>query len=283
MLHRIIPNRIRRKTAALLGAAAFTAILAAPMPDVRAAEEPFVLLIQPILSEEKTREAYGPLCAYIERLAGRPCTVLTQPNFLAYWDVIRRNNYDLVLDASHFTDYRVQKMGFSILAKIPDSVSYSLIVPDSNLVFDPTELVARRIATLGPPSIGAARLSAMFPNPLRQPVIIEVASAEEGMDLVVAKKVEAAILPTPLVSQRMSQAGGIAVVLTTEPIPHIALSASPRVAREIQERIRDGLLNAAATPAGRRMLEGIGFEKFDPATPALYANQSNILKTYWGY
>lgn len=282
MGHYTVTNRTTQRAAKLLGAAALASTLAGPM-NVRAAEEPLVLLIQPILSEEKTREAYGPLCDYVQRLARRPCAVMTQPNFLAYWDVIRRNNYDLVLDASHFTDYRVQKMGFTILAKIPDSVSYSLIVPDSNLVFDPVELVARRIATLGPPSIGAARLNAMFPNPVRQPVIIEVASAEAGIDLVLAKKADAAILPTPVVSQRMSQSGGIAVVVTTEPIPHIALSASPRVPREIQERIRDGLLRATETPAGRQMLKGIGFERFDPAAPAIYANQSNILKTYWGY
>lgn len=269
------------KTRGWLNAGLLAWVLAGPAAS--AAEKPLVLLIQPILSEEKTKEAFRPLCAYVAQLAQRPCTVLTQPNFLAYWDVVRRNNYDLVLDASHFTDYRVQKMGFSILAKMPDSVSYSLIVPDSNLIFDPAELVARRIATLGPPSIGAARLNAMFPNPLRQPVVVEVTSAEEGMDLVVSRKVDAAILPTPLVSQRMSQAGGIAVVLTTEPIPHIALSASPRVPVELQERIRDGLLRAADVPAGRRMLQGIGFERFDPATPAIYANQSNILKTYWGY
>lgn len=281
MCRSTLVNRNRSAARRLL-AAGLLALLAGPTA-ARAAEEPLVLLIQPILSEEKTRAAYQPLCEYIQQLARRPCTIMTQPNFLAYWDTIRRNNYDLVLDASHFTDYRVQKMGFAVLAKIPDSVSYSLIVPDSNLVFDPAELVARRIATLGPPSIGAARLNAMFPNPLRQPVIVEVASAEEGMELVVAKKVEAAILPTPLVSQRMSQAGGVAVVLTTEPIPHIALSASPRVPREIQERIRDGLLRATETPAGRAMLKGIGFEKFDPATPAIYANQSHILRTYWGY
>lgn len=276
-----IHNRRPRGSAARLAVLALLGVLTSAA--ARAADEPLVLLIQPILSEEKTKEAYRPLCEYVSQIARRPCTVMTQPNFLAYWDVIRRNNYDLVLDASHFTDYRVQKMGFTILAKIPDSVSYSLIVPDSNLVFDPAELVARRIATLGPPSIGAARLNAMFPNPMRQPVIIEVPSAEEGMELVVAKKVEAAILPTPLVSQRMSQSGGIAVVLTTEPIPHIALSASPRVPAALQERLRESLLRAADTPAGREMLKGIGFEKFDPATPAIYANQSNILKTYWGY
>jgi phosphonate transport system substrate-binding protein len=283
MGYHTITNRSARRAAALLGAGALVAMLN-PLGDAAsAADGPLVLLIQPILSEEKTKEAYRPLCEYVQQVARRPCELKTQPNFLAYWDGIRRNNYDLVLDASHFTDYRVQKMGFSILAKIPDSVSYSLIVPDSNLVFDPAELVARRIATLGPPSIGAARLNAMYPNPLRQPQPVEVASAEEGMELLLAKKVDAAILPTPLVSQRMSQSGGIAVVLTTEPIPHIALSASPRVPQDLQQRIRDGLLKATETDAGRKMLKGIGFERFDPATPAIYANQGNILKTYWGY
>lgn len=253
-----------------------------PYLPAQAADSPLGLLIQPILSVEKTQQAYVPLCRYIESLVRRPCEVVTPTNFLAYWEVMRRNNYDLVLDASHFTDYRVQKMGFAVLAKIPDTVSYSLIVPDSNLIFDPVELVAKRVATLGQPSIGAARLSALFPNPLRQPLIIEVESAEEGMDLVLARKVEAAILPTPLVSQRMAQ-GGIAVVLTTEPIPHMALSASPRVPKDMQDAIRRGLLAATETDAGRRMLKGIGFQKFDPASAETYANQASILKLYWGY
>lgn len=258
------------------------ALLAGATFGSKAAEPELVLLIQPILSEERTRQAFQPLADYISAAAGRPCRIQTLPNFLAYWDVVRRGNYDLALDAAHFTDYRVQKMGFTILGKIPDGVSYSVIVSDDQLVFDPQELAGKRVATLGPPSIGAARLNAMYPNPVRQPVSVEVGDSDAGIALLRQRKVDAAILPTPFVSQQMGQ-GGIAVVLTTEPIPHIALSAAPRVPKPIQVSIRAALLKADRSDSGIKMLKAIGFERFDPATPDIYANQRNMLSIYWGY
>ena len=267
--------KIRLKSIAL-------ALLASTAFAAKAAEPEMVLLIQPILSEERTRQVFQPLADYIGAVAGRPCRIQTLPNFLAYWDVVRRGNYDFALDAAHFTDYRVQKMGFTILAKIPDGVSYSVIVSDDQLVFDPQELAGKRVATLGPPSIGAARLNAMYPNPVRQPVSVEVGDSDAGVALLRQRKVDAAILPTPFVSQQMGQ-GGIAVVLTTEPIPHIALSAAPRVPKPIQEATRAALLKADRSDSGMKMLKAIGFERFDPATPDIYANQRNMLSIYWGY
>lgn len=266
-------TRIKLIALALLASTGFAA---------KAAEPEMILLIQPILSEERTRQVFQPLADYIGAVTGRRCRIQTLPNFLAYWDVVRRGNYDFALDAAHFTDYRAQKMGFTILAKIPDGVSYSLIVSDDQLVFDPQELAGKRVATLGPPSIGAARLNAMYPNPVRQPVSIEVGDSEAGAALLRQRKVDAAILPTPFVSQQMGQ-GGIAVVLTTEPIPHIALSAAPRVPKPIQESLRAALLKADRSDSGKKMLKAIGFERFDPATPEVYANQRNMLSIYWGY
>ena len=265
--------RLKSIALALLASTAFTA---------KAAEPELVLLIQPILSEERTRQAFQPLADYIGAAAGRRCRIQTLPNFLAYWDVVRRGNYDLALDAAHFTDYRAQKMGFTILAKIPDGVSYSVIVSDDQLVFDPQELAGKRVATLGPPSIGAARLNAMYPNPVRQPVSVEVGDSDAGVALLRQRKVDAAILPTPFVSQQMGQ-GGIAVVLTTEPIPHIALSAAARVPNAVKESIRTALVRADRTDAGRNMLKQIGFERFDPATADIYTNQRNVLSQYWGF
>lgn len=261
-------------------------IISLPFAAPRAAQDPdtLLLLVQPILSAEKTRAAFQPLADYITKLTGKYCMVRTMPNFLAYWDAVRRpNDYDLVLDAAHFTDYRASKLGFTVLAKIPDTVSYSLVVPDNMLIFDPTELIGKRVATLGPPSIGAARLNGMFPNPVRQPMIIEVESSEQGMQMLLNHQVDGAILPTPLVSRQMTQGGGISVVTTTEPIPHIALSASPRLDAALREKIRIGVLDAAETPDGRKMLRGIGFSRFDPATAAIYAGQRRILKEFWGY
>lgn len=265
----------------LLALAAVAAVRAA-MPKPGPGE--LVLVIQPILSEEQTHKDYQPLAEFIERTTGRRCVIGTLPNFIAYWEVIRRHGgYDLAFDAAHFTDYRIRKFGFTVLAKIPGTVSYSLVVPKGRQVLDPMELTGKTIATLGPPSVGAVRLSAMFPNPTRQPAIVEVDNAEEGMELVVAGRVHAAILPTPLVSRRMAQGGGLAVVMTTEPMPNWALSAAPRLDPGLREKLRAALLNADKTEDGKRMLQGIGFPKFDPATPDLYAGQGNVLRGYWGY
>ena len=267
----------------MLGVLLVAALLAPGF--ARAAEPvPLVLLVQPVLSEDQTRKAFQPLCDFIAKLAGRTCRVHTAPNFLAYWHMIQRNQgIDFVLDAAHFTDYRAQKQGYVVLAKIPEGVSYSLITPKSETVFDPQELLGKTIATLGPPSIGAARLNAMFPNPMRQPAIREVASAEEGIELVVKGRVSAAILPTPIVGQRLARHGDIYVVMTTEPIPHIALSAAPHIDPAVRDRVRQALLSAPNSEAGRVMLKGIGFPGFEAASAETYHNQSRVLKEYWGY
>lgn len=243
-----------------------------------------VFVIQPILSEEQTKRAFQPLADYLSKASGKRVVIRTLPNFLAYWEVVRQDSgFHLVLDAAHFTDYRVKKLGFKVLAKLPDTVSYSLIVGSGALVIDPVELVGKTVATTGAPSIGAARLNAMYPNPVRQPIIVDSGTAEEGLEMVIKNKTQAAIVPTPLVSQRMAQGGGISVVTTTEPLPHIAFSASPKLDDATREKIRNALVNATKTEDGRKMLKDVNFERFDPATDQVYTGQGNILKEYWGY
>lgn len=249
----------------------------------RADKGSLVLAVQPILGEAQTRHAFQPLCDYIGKAVGEGCVIRTSPNFMAYWDITSKgHSYDLVLDAAHFTDYRIEKQGFTVLAKIPGSVTYSLVTPEDAPVFDPADLIGKRIATLGVPSVGAARLNALFPNPARQPIAVEVSNAEEGLQLLLAHRVDAAILPTPIVSEQMAK-GGISLVLTTNPIPHIALSAAPTVDKATQAKIRQVLLDADKRPDGRAMLKEIGFDRFDRATAAMYAGQSRVLSDYWGF
>ena len=258
--------------------------VAAPGDVLKAEPGDLVFIIQPILNEEQTKRAYQPLADYLGKIAGKRVVIRTLPNFVAYWEVMRLSNaYDLVLDAAHFTDYRAKKLGFKVLAKIPDTVSYSLIVGSGALVIDPIELIGKTVATPGAPSVGAARLNAMYPNPVRQPVIVDSGTAEESIQMLLKNKVQAAMVPTPLVSQQMAQGGGISVVTTTEPIPHIALSAAPRLNAELREKIRAALVNAPNTEDGRKMLKGINFERFDPANEQIYAGQGTLLKEYWGY
>ena len=253
-------------------------------PPAFAASDTLVLAIQPVLNEAKTRAVFKPLAKYIENATGIKCVIRTSPNFFAYWDTTRKGkDYNLVFDAAHFTDYRIQKFGYQVLAKLPDTVSYSLVVRDDLPIIDPLELVGRSIVTLGVPSVGAARLNAMFPNPARQPITVEAASTEEGMKMLLDKKVFAAIMPTPIIARHMAEGAGIQLVTTTEPIPHMAISAATSVDSNIREKIRRALLTANVNNNGIEMLKRIGFERFEPATADIYKGYSATLKEYWGY
>jgi ABC-type phosphate/phosphonate transport system substrate-binding protein len=260
------------------------AFLSLTGPATAQAADELVLAIQPILNEAQTRKAFQPLCDYLANVTGQKCRLHTSPNFYAYWDLVRRGTgYNLAFDAAHFTDYRTEKHGFEVLAKVPDSVTYSLVTRPDALVIEPGELTGRRVATLGVPSIGAARLNAMFPNPSRQPVVQEIDDAVAGMKMLSDKRVNAAIVPTPIVSQLMAQGGEFMVVMTTEAIPHIALSASPSLSAGLRTQIRTALVQASKTADGQAMLKQIGFERLDPANAAMYQGQAKILKAYWGY
>lgn len=248
------------------------------------ADQGLVLAIQPVLSEAQTREAFMPLAQYISKVTGKKISISTVPNFMSYWSKMVAGQKGIIyLDAAHFTAYRARKQGYRVLAKVPDSVSYTLIVRDADMIFDPSELTAKRIATLGSPSIGAARLNGMFPNPSRQPIIVEVEDSQKGISMLLDNKVFAAIIPTPIVNKAMTDGVSISVVTTTEPIPHIALSASPDLNKVMVEKIRQALISAQKKPDGKVMLKGIGFAKFDATSKTAYVGQDNVLKEYWGY
>jgi ABC transporter, phosphonate, periplasmic substrate-binding protein len=249
-----------------------------------AAVTELVLGIAPLVGETATRQQFTPLCRVLAHAANLPCRIETRPNFFGYWETMRRGgDYNLFLDEAHFTDYRIQKMGYVVLAKIPGTITYSLVVPQSISINDPSRLVGRRIATLGIPSMGAALLNGLFPKPSKQPILVEVDTADEGFAMLRGDKVSAAILPTPLVRERIMQGAPLHVLLSTEPLPNMGLSAAPDIEPPLRETLRRALLDAQKSTEGRAMLRAIGIERFDPASATIYKGQARILQQYWGY
>ncbi|MDH5648503.1 MAG: phosphate/phosphite/phosphonate ABC transporter substrate-binding protein [Gammaproteobacteria bacterium] len=189
----------------------------------------------------------------------------------------------MILDAAHFTDYRAQKFGYDILAKMPDSISYSLIIKENGDIHGLDDLVGQTVATLGAPSLGATRLAAIFANPARQPIITNVATTDEAIEKLTQGKIHAAFLPSTDIIRAWSRLANVRVIVTTEPIPEAAISASPRLELSIRKAIQIALLHAAKTDDGRDMLAQLSITGFSPATSQLYAGYSNALKQYWGY
>jgi len=233
----------------------------------------YTFVVQPVMQPEQTRENYQPLVDYLKKQTGLNIKMVTERNFLNYWMNMKKGKYDLVLDAAHFTDYRAKNLSYSALAKIPDTVTYSLITHQKNLVLDLDELVAKRLTTLPPPSMGATRLLQLFTNPTRQPVIISARSASEAIKAVQTGKSFAAIVPTPM----LQGVNNVNVIKTTDPLPHMGFSASSKLSIDEQDKIKKALLNANLHQNGKSLLAHLKIAEFSNCNNATYNGYENLL------
>lgn len=238
------------------------------------------LAIQPILPPEETREAFQPLADYLSEVLDERVEIKVSHNFFTYWQDMRENDgFDLVLDAAHFTDYRIQEEGFEPLVKQPDTVTYTLVSREDLLVLDPEDLVGEDVANTAAPSMGALLMSELFPNELQQPSLVEVHDAVEALEMTAEGEVDGAFAPTLLVQDFPE----LNVIRVTDSVPHIALSASPDISEDDRERIREALLEAEDTERGQAMLEAINLPPFQPADEAVYRGYSRLMEGTWGY
>lgn len=266
------------RTATLLSTLLLSLSLTHPAESL-AAE--YTLAIQPILPQKELRANYQPLADYLSKETGHTITITTQRNFLFYWTKMRKGKkgFDLVLDAAHFTDYRIKQQGYTVLAKLPDTVSFSIVTSEDNFILDIEELIGLRVATMPSPSLGSLRLETLFNNPMRTPIYVWELNTTVAVENIHSGKVDAAIIPTRLASTY----DNLNLVMTTEPVPHMGLSASPDVPAETAEKIRLALVNANTTEAGKKMLTELKVEKFEKANSETYDGYATMLEDVFGY
>jgi len=240
----------------------------------------YTFVVQPILPPDKTIKAFTPLTEYLSKKTGHNIKLVTSLNFLSYWQSMKRpGTYDFILDAAHLTDYRLKRMNYTVLAKRPEVVSYTLVSSQDADVLDAAELIGKSLATIGSPSLGMLRLEEMFPNPLRQPVIVEVDNSLDSIKKVLEGKAQAAIVPTPMV-------GGfpdLITIITTEQVPHTAISSAPNVPADVRAAVRKALIEADKTPEGQAMLAKINFPAFEATNAKVYEGFAGLLEGVWGY
>ena len=241
----------------------------------------YKLAIQPILPQQQLEKNFKPLADYLSKETGHTITIATQRNFLFYWTKMRKKKegFDLVLDAAHLTDYRTKNFGYNVLAKMPDTVSYSIVTRNDRLLFDSEDLIGLRVATMHSPSLGSVRLESLFPNPMRMPHYVFELNASTAVEHIMSGEVDAAIIPTRLAAEY----DNLNIVLTTKPVPHMALSASPTVPADVAEKIRNALINAENTADGQVILRKLKLKKFEAADNKTYDGYAKLLEGAFGY
>jgi len=235
--------------------------------------------VHPVLPQARTIQVYQPLVSYLSKATGQDIKLVTSANFLTHWQMMKRGGYDLILDGPHFTDYRVKKMGYTVLAKLPEVVSHALVANEDQMILEPAELVGKTIATTAAPAVGALQLAELYPNPLRQPTIVETPDFQEAAELAAQGKVVAAMIPSPLVGRYPN----LTTVLTTAQVPSPGISASPKVGGELQQALRRALLDAPNSPDGRKALEALNTGALEPADNSSFQGMAKLLEGIWGY
>ncbi len=240
----------------------------------------YVLSIQPTSSKDEIVKTYQPLADYLTEKTGHQISIKTYRNFYSYWHKMRAGkDFDLVLDAAHFTDYRIQNQGYTALVKMPDSVSFSLVTHENISASKPKDLLRKRIASAPSPSLSGIRFYEIFNDPARLPREVTVKNAQEAVDAVAAGKADAAIIPSALAKKY----NFLNTVMATKKIPDMAVSASPTVPQDVKQSIQLALTDASESVEGRLMLEKISQSAFVSTNNDDYSGYSSLLSNMFGY
>ena len=76
---------------------------------------------------------------------------------------------------------------------------------------------------------------------------------------------------------------GLNSVISTDPVPHMALSSAPGVPTDVSQAVKKALLEAVNTPDGKKMLEEMSLSGFNDTSAETYAGYADMLDGIFGY
>lgn len=173
--------------------------------------------------------------------AAGPVTLAAPGNALHHWSRLRAGDGAAVtLESVQFGAWRMSRMGYRLVAVSTRTISYSVVARPGITVLDVDDLAGLRIAVPAPPSLPALQLLALFPDPLRAPRLRHVVDLDQGLALLRAGRVDAAVL-TESTSRSLTD---VHEILTLEETPVavvcVAPDAEPALVDELRERFAAG-------------------------------------------
>ncbi|MCP5142286.1 MAG: PhnD/SsuA/transferrin family substrate-binding protein [Chromatiales bacterium] len=242
--------------------------------------ETYYLAVPPFMDREQGETQFTEFARYLSDKTGEDVQIRASANPIAFWESLKRGDFDLVLDGPHLADYRVQRLDHHVIAKVKGLLSFTLVMRPDNAVFEADELIGQKVAITPAPSLCAVQIEGFYPNIMRRPELIEVSSHEVALLKLRSGEVDAAFIPTPLTAQNPD----LVLVAQSEQVPHSAMTAGPRVPARMQRQIRAALVGAQNDQDGARVLEVMNvYSGFENASDEMYASYSNMLTGIWAY
>lgn len=229
------------------------------------------------LAEET--QNYQPVADFLSRIVGRKVVYEHSGNWLSYSQNMTQGKYDFVFDGPHFNGWRMEKQNHTPLVKLPEDFIFVVVVKAGNTAIqDMKKLAGRRICAHAPPNLGTLTMLNQFDNPSRQPLIVEVQRWDNSYKGLIAGKCVATVLPIKSKEKFDKDKNLTRVVYTSQVLPNQAISAGPRIAPEIQARLKQALLSEDGKAATAKLRSAYAGKDFVAATREEYAGLGLYLK-----
>lgn len=241
----------------------------------------FTVTVEPNYPPAQAQEVYKPLMAYLSKATGHTFKIKAAPNYHVHWRDLRTGvKTDFAFEEAHFTDYRVQRLGFAPLARVLEPTRFSLLVDPSNKAAGTRGLIGNRIVSMPAPSLGYLLLNDLYTNPIAQPEIQSVAASwKDGVEMVFAQETDGAMVPNYIAQQYPN----LDFVHETRELTGRALSAAPSVPADVRKSVTTAMLNLHKDNNLIDVLTELGTTQFVATSAAEYAGNERLLRGVFGY
>ena len=214
---------------------------------------------------------YQPVADFLSRIVGKKVVYQHSDNWLSYTSDMTKDKFDFVFDGPHFNSWRMEKQNHTPLVKLPEDFIFVVIVKtDNTAVQNMKKLAGQRICAHAPPNLGTLTMLKQFDNPSRQPLIIEVQGWDKSYNSLMAGKCVATVIPVKI-KEKMDKSNLTRILYTSQALPNQAISAGPRIAPEIQAKLKQAFLSEEGKAATAKLRSAYAGKDFVSATREEYA------------
>jgi hypothetical protein len=258
-----------------------TAALALTLTAIPAFAADYTIAVEPNFPPDAAQQLYKPLLDYLSSATGHRFLLRTSTNYHVYWRDIRSNaKTDFAFEEAHFTDYRVDRLGFTPLVRTVEGTKYLLLADAAVAEEGIAGLIGYRVVSMPAPSMGYLLLGELYKNPIAQPEIMSAAKRwTDGVDMVFAQESEAAMVPGYIAQLYPN----LMVVNESREFPGRALSAGGTVPQDVRKAVTDAMLKLHEDNALYEVLSELGTAQFVEASRADYTGNERLLRGVFGY
>lgn len=237
--------------------------------------------VEPSYPPEQAGDVYRPLLDYLGKATGHTFTLAYPGNYHTLWRDIRNQvPVDFAFEEAQFADYRIQRSGFTPLARTAEPTRYALIAMPEVAERGLDGLIGLQVVSMPSPSLGYALLSEIYRNPISQPEVLSTAASwKDGVEMVFAGEADAAMVPDYIAQLYPN----LVPIHTSRAFPGRAFLAASTVPEATQAAVRDALIKLKDDESLYNVLNEIGTAGFEPATAEQYRGNQEILRGFFGY